>query len=61
MDLSYEDCKKFFLNIFDKYIEKMNNIWPDEIKICYKERGFVSYCHCHEKTRIKNESCFRNE
>ena len=58
MDLSYENCQKMFLNIFDKYIEEMNKIWPDEIKVCYKERGFVSYCHCRAKARIKNDNSF---
>lgn len=58
MDLSYENCKKMVLNIFDKYIEEMNNYWPDEIKVCYKERGFVSYCHCRENTIIKKDNSF---
>ena len=58
MDLSYKNCKIMFSNIFDKYIEKMESLWPDEIKICYKERGFISYCHNREKIRIKKDNNF---
>ena len=58
MDLSYKNCKKMFLNIFNKYIEDMENNWPEEIKMCYKERGFVSYCHCRQKRIIKGDNSF---
>lgn len=58
MDITYENCKKMFLNIYNEYIENMKEIWPDELEICYKERGFVSYCHLYKNIIIQKDNFF---
>ena len=55
MDLSYENCKKMFLNILDEYINKMKEIWPKDLEIYYQEKGFIAYCHCFKEAIIKKE------
>ena len=55
MDLSYENCKKFFLNILDEYINKMKEIWPKDLEIYYQEKGFIAYCHSLIHAIIKKD------
>ena len=55
MDLSYDNCKKMFLNILDEYINKMKEIWPKDLEIYYQEKGFIAYCHCLEEATIKKD------
>ena len=55
MDLTYENCKKMFLNILDEYTNKMKEIWPKDLEIYYEEKGFISYCHCYIEAIIKED------
>ena len=56
MDITYENCKKMFLNVYNEYIENMKEIWPDELAICCEERGFVSFCHLAKKIIIQKDN-----
>ena len=55
MDLSYENCKKTFLNILDEYINKMKELWPKDLEIYYQEKGFIAFCNCYRQAIIKKD------
>ena len=45
MKLNYENCKKFALKIYDKYIDDSKKNTPKEFHFCFKDRAFASFCH----------------
>ena len=48
MNLTYDNCAKFTLNIYNKYIEKAKRECPSEIYVCFEEKAFITYC-LHQK------------
>ncbi len=56
IDLTYKNCKKLFLKIINEYIKNMKEMWPDELGICYEEKGFISYCHLFKEAKIKKDN-----
>ena len=53
LELTYDSFKKMVLKIYDEYINTMKKMWPNELEICYEERGFISYCHYHRHLEIQ--------
>ena len=49
MDLTYDNCKNFVVNIFNKYICKAKKECPYEIYECFNEQCFVAYCQLSGK------------
>jgi uncharacterized short protein YbdD (DUF466 family) len=56
LELTYDSFKKMVLNIYDEYINTMKKMWPNELEICYKERGFIAYCHYHRHLEIQKDN-----
>ncbi len=44
MDLTYNNCKNFSINNFNKYICKAKKEYPNEIYECFNEQSFIAYC-----------------
>ena len=43
MNLTYDNCAKFTLNIYNKYIEKAKRECPSEIYVCFEEKAFKNF------------------
>ena len=56
MKLTYDNCKKFALNHYDKYIEKAKDECPSEIYICFEEKIFITYCITYRKAEINKNN-----
>lgn len=54
MDLTYDNCKNFVINNFNKYICKAKKECPNEIYECFDEQGFVAYCQLSGNKINKN-------
>ena len=48
MELNYENCKKFALKIYDKYIDDSKKNTPKEFHFCFKDRAFLLFCHMNK-------------
>ena len=59
MNWTYENCKIFTLNNYNKFIEKAKGECPSQIYECFDEKYFISYCQIVKRSEITKKNFLR--